>query len=385
MIYEFYSFAGGAKMTKSNISLTKTLCFICCLMLFVSCSGKEAPKTKSARLPTVTVTQPKVERAERIITAVGTLELEDDVYVATEVAGLVKEVKFEEGQQVNPGESLVELDPTNFKLNLEKNKIALDKAKSNLSLAEDNYNRAKTLQGKDLMSNQEYQESATALENAKSDFAGAQTNCQIAQRALDYSVIKAPVDENNKNKYTWEIQKKMVSIGEYLNTGSPVAELVNRTFLKLRFTVPERDAGYLAIDKTVKFTVPALPDKEFEAKIIYIGPEAAENTRAVIVKARFNNTERVLRAGYSANVRFLAETKEKSLVIPRRALRFDVDKPYVLIVSDDNVLHKKTVEAGIQEENTVEIISGISATDNIVVRSSSFLEDGNKVVIVEDK
>ena len=356
-----------------------------CLAMLVSCSDKEPPKNRSARVPTVTVTQPREERVERIISTIGTLELEDDVQVATEVSGLIKEVRFKEGQEVNPGDALVVLDPANFQLNMDKARTALDKARSNLGLAEENYKRNQTLREKELISEQEYQELATVFENARLDYAGAQTNCQIAQRALDYSTIRAPIDQNNQTKYTWEVQKKLVSIGEYLTAGSPVAELVNRTLLKLRFIVPEREAGYLAPDKAVRFTCPATGgEKEFEARIFYIGPNAVESTRSVIVKAYVDNAERILRAGYSANVRFIAQTKAKALVIPRRSLRFDADKTYVLLVAD-GVLHKRDVTLGVETDDYVEIISGISLADKVVVRSGSFLEQGTKVEIIDDK
>ena len=371
-------------MNKLNIAVIRFLGLALCLAVLVSCSKQEPAKGKSGRLPTVTVTQPCEERVERIISTIGTLELEDDVQVATEVSGLIKDVRFKEGQEVNPGDALVVLDPANFQLNLDKAKTALDKAKSNLGLAEENYKRNKTLREKELISEQEYQEWATVFENARLDYAGAQTNLQIAQRALDYSTIRAPIDQNNQTKYTWEVQKKLVSIGEYLTAGSPVAELVNRTLLKLRFIVPEREAGYLAPDKAVRFTVPALPGKEFEALIFYIGPNAVESTRSVIVKAYVDNAERILRAGYSANVRFIGETSEKAMMIPRRSLRFDVDKSYVLVVVDGALLRKDVV-VGIEKDDYVEITSGLVLADMVVVRSGSFLESGAKVEIVEGK
>ncbi|MBI4835084.1 MAG: efflux RND transporter periplasmic adaptor subunit [Planctomycetes bacterium] len=388
-------------MVKAKI-LARALCFILCLIVFSSCSQKEPPKARQARLATVTVTKPAEERVERIITAIGTLDLEDEVNVATEVGGLIKEVRFEEGQEISPGDILVVLDETNFKLNVDKANAALDKATSGLSLAEDNYNRAKTLKEKELISNQEYQEATLALQNAKSDLAGAQTNCRIAQRALDFSVIKAPfrgrgisgstengqsrdgvpAGEFPKGKYTWEVQKKLVSVGEYLNTGSPVAELVNRTTLKLRFTVPEREARYLAMGKAVKFTTLAAPG-DFKAVIFYIAPNIIESTRAVTVKAYVDNKDHVLRAGYSANVSFVGELSEKAMMISRRSLRFDVDKSYVLVVMD-GVLKKKDVTIGIEHDEYVEITSGLSLTDKVVVRSGSFLEDGTKVEVIPD-
>jgi membrane fusion protein (multidrug efflux system) len=370
-------------MVKSNIFII-TLCLAFCPLLSFSCSQKEEPKAKQARLATVTVTKPTEERVERVITAIGTLELEDETSIATEVGGLIKEVKFKEGQEINPGDTLVVLDETNFKLNLEKANAAFNKAKANLSLAEDNYTRAKTLREKDLISSQDYQGFVNALENAKADLAGAQTNCQIAQRALDSSVIQAPVIEGGENKHKWEVQKKLVSVGEYLNTGSPVAELVNRTVLKLRFTVPEREAKYLVPAKTVTFSVPAVLGKDFKAVIFYIAPNIAESTRAVIVKAYFDNKDRLLRAGYSANVSFVGETSEKAIMVPRRSLRFDVDKSYVFAVVD-GVLRRKDITIGIEKDDFVEIASGISLEDTVVVRSGSFLEEGAKVEAVPDK
>lgn len=368
-----------------NLNMTiKILCVLLCGLALSACSKEESAKTKPARVPTVTAAQPRIENVERIISALGTLELESNVQVATEVAGLIREVKFEEGQEVRPGEVLVALDQTGFKLNLDKAQAALDRAQATLALAETNYQRASKLREKDLVPEQELQELATALGNAQSDLVGAQVNCRIAQRALDYSVIRAPVDESAKPGYTWEIQRKLVSIGGYLTAGAPVAELVNRSTLKLRFTVPEQEAEYLAFGKPARFTVPALPGKEFEARIFYIGPNAVESTRSVIVKARLDNPARLLRAGYSANVRLIGEAREQAVVIPRRSLRFDVDNPYVLIVND-GTLHKRAVVTGIEKDDSVEIISGVSRTDTVVVRAGSFLEEGTKVEIVKDK
>ena len=77
-----------------------------CLAMLVSCSDKEPPKNRSARVPTVTVTQPREERVERIISTIGTLELEDDVQVATEVSGLIKEIAGASSEQAQGIEQL---------------------------------------------------------------------------------------------------------------------------------------------------------------------------------------------------------------------------------------------------------------------------------------
>lgn len=362
--------------------LAPALFLLLCMALLPACSKQEPPKNKSP-IPKVTVAQPQTEKMERIITAVGTLDSGDEVQVATEVAGIIQEIKFEEGQEVKQGATLVILDPTNFKLNIENAMALLERAKAGLNLAESTYERKKSLYEKKFITDQELQEFATALDRAKTDLTSATATYKIAEKALGDSVIKAPVDKDNEN-YVWEVQNKLVSIGEYVNIGKPVTELVNRIILKLRFTVPEQNAGYLSLNKEINFTVPASPNKEFTAKIFYLGPKAVEGTRAVIVKAHFNNTERILRSGYSANVRFIAETKNNALTIPRRALRFDVDKTYVWSVND-GVLHRKDVNIGIEKEDKVEIISGISQTDTIVMRSGSFLEDGTRIEIIEGK
>ena len=372
-------------MNRVNIVMTRVLGFAFCLAILVSCSKQDPPKNKAAagKLSKVTVAQPQMQDVQRIITTVGTLEPEDDVQVTSQVSGIIQEIKFEEGQELKQGDVLAILDPTNFRLNVENSRALLDRAQSDLSLAQANYEREKKLFEKNLVSEQEFQQYAAAQDSSKAAFASAQAGLKIAEKSLADTVIKTPVDKSGNN-YTWEIQKKLVSIGQYINanSGAPIAELVNRTTLKLRFTVPEQVAKYLAINKTVKFTVPAVADKDFEAKIIYIGPQAMESTRSVPVKARFDNAEHVLRPGYSANTRFIAESKDKALVIPRRALRFDVDKPYVFAVKDA-ILSKRQVVLGIEKEDFVEIISGISASDTIVLRSGSFLNDGAKVEIIE--
>ncbi|MFH0888448.1 MAG: efflux RND transporter periplasmic adaptor subunit [Planctomycetota bacterium] len=368
-------------MMKSKF-LAPVLFLLLFMALLPACSKQKPVKNKTAQIAKVTVAQPKVERIERIISAVGSLEPEDQVQLTTEVSGIISEIKFEEGQELNQGDAMAILDPASFKLNVENSQALLERAKTNLALADANYKRKKDLYEKKFITEQELQELTNALDKAKAEYTSALVACDIAQKALQDSVIKAPFDVNNKN-YTWAVQQKMISIGEFISPGKPIAELVNRTTLKLRFTVPEQDALHLTMDKPVKFTVPALPNREFDAKIFYISPSAVENIRSVIIKARLNNTERLLRPGYSANVRLIAEIKEKAIVIPRRSLRYDVNKSYVLVVNS-GVLNRKTVTLGVEKEDYVEIVAGINPTDLIVVRSSSFLDDGSEVEIVED-
>jgi len=359
------------------------LCLIPGLLILVACSSKEAPKSMLVKIPKVTVTQPQTENMERIITAVGTLEPEDQVQIATDVAGIVQEIKFEEGQEIQQGTVLAILEPTNFKLNLTNAQAMSAGAQSRLVLAQSTYERKKSLYEKKFITEQELQEFATALDKARNDLASAEAVYKLAEKALADSVIKAPTDKENNN-YVWEVQKKLVPIGEYVNIGKPVAELINRTTLKLRFTVPEQDANYLVLGKPVTFTVPALPDKQCRAQIYYLGPQVAEGTRSVIVKARFDNTQRILRSGYSANVRFVAETKTQTLSVPRRALRFDADKTYVWVVRDET-LYRKVVTVGIEEEDKVEILAGLSPSDTVVLRSGTFIQEGTRIEIVEEK
>ncbi|MFH1230634.1 MAG: efflux RND transporter periplasmic adaptor subunit [Planctomycetota bacterium] len=357
--------------------------FLFCIGLLTSCSKQEAPKSKAAQIPKVTVAQPGIEKVERIISAVGTLEAEDQVQVTTEVSGIINEIKFEEGDEIKQGDVLAILNQTSFKLNVENSRALLERARTNLALADSNYKRRKDLYDKKFITEQELQELANALDKAKAEYDSAQVVCKISQKALQDSVIKAPVDVNNKD-YIWEVQRKLVSIGDFVNPGKPVVELVNRMTLKLRFTAPEQDAGYLIAGKKVNFSVPAISKKEFEGDIFYISPAAVENTRVVIVKARLNNTERILRPGYSANVRFIAEAKENAFTIQRRSLRFDVDKTYVYVVKDKK-LERKDVTTGVQTEDFVEITSGITADDEIVVRSGTFVEAGTLVEVISEK
>jgi len=365
------------------MSMIKNLGVIFCLLLLISCSKQEPAKVAPGKIPKVNVAKPGIETVERIITAVGTLDAEDQVQVAAEVAGLIQQIKFEEGQEVKQGDILVILDPTNFKLSLDNTKALLERAQANLSLAKYNYELKKSLYEKKFIPEQELQDFSTQLERARAELTSASAAYQIAQKALENSVIKAPVDKDDKN-YTWEVQRKLISIGEYVNPGKPVVELVNRMTLKLRFTVPEQDAGYLTAGKKVNFSVPAISKNEFEADIFYVSPAATENTRVITVKARFDNIERLLRPGYSANVRFIAQTKENAFTVPRRALRFNVDKTYVYVVND-NKLERKDVVVGIQSEDYVEIISGIIADDDIVIRSGTFVEAGTLVEIISEE
>jgi len=359
--------------------------FILIILILDSCSeSKSDGKGEATKSVKVSVVVPIVRKVEHIITAVGTLEPEDEVEISAEVAGIIDEIRFEEGQKVKPGEILAVLDKTNFKLNLKNSKALLERAKANLFLAQSTFERRKKLYDKKFITEQEFQELSVSLDEAKAQFESAVSNCELAEKSLADTIIKAPLNKNMRSGDSWEVQKKILSKGEYVNVGKPIVVLVNRTTLQLVFTVTEKDSHFISPCKKVIFNVPPLPNKKFEATVFYISPKAREDTRTVVIKGRIDNKDLILRPGYSANINLCAEIKEKAITIPIKAIRFDRDTPYVFIVNNEGILCKRAVVCGVEKEDFVEIISGIEQNDKIAIRRGPFVKEGQKVEVVQE-
>jgi len=317
---------------------------------------------------------------ERRITAVGGLEAEEEVRIAAEVAGRVTTVAFDEGDVVESGGLLVAVDRAAYEFQVQDAEAKVEKLAAQLAMAQDTFDRWKVLKDAGKITAQEYQEHETELAKAKADLAGARSALGAARTQLGNTQVRVPHVKGKK--VTFEVQERSVAVGEYLSPGKVVAQLVGRATLNVVFPVPEEDARFVAVGQEVRFTVPAVPDREFAAEVYYISPKADTASRSIVVKARAANGEKLLRAGYSALVAVEAEKKAAAVKVPTEAVLFD-EKGYFVFTVAGGKAQRRPVKVGIQEELFTEIVEGVAAGEEIVRARGPMLKEGTPVQVVE--
>jgi multidrug efflux system membrane fusion protein len=200
----------------------------------------------------------------------------------------------------------------------------------------------------------------------------AEAGFGLAQDKLDKAKVKAGIEG--------KVVARHVSTGEWVNPGSPIARIVDDRTLKVRFTLPESEAGRVAVGMPARFSVKSYPGKTFEASIFFVSAQGDPSTRAVEVKARFKNDKGELRAGGYCRVAVGVATSPDSLVVPETAV-LPTEEGFVAYVLDGEVARKRSVKPGLRSRGNVEVLDGLKAGETLVVRGAHSLADGMKVKV----
>jgi len=293
------------------------------------------------------------------IRAIGTLRPNESVVISTEISGRIARIGFREGEAVNAGDVLVELDATMLK-------AELDKVRSDLALARANHERALTLARQGIGTQR-------ARDEAEASYQAAQANLALAEARLQKTTLIAPLSGT--------VGLRTVSIGAYVVPGERIAELVEIDPLKVDFRVPELNAAQLRVGQTILVSADAVPGAIFDGKITAIDPIVDVNGRAIRLRARVPNPDGRLSPGFFARIRIVIDRRPNSMLVPESAI-FPLDgKTVVYRVVNGRAVQTQVV-LGQRLPGQVEVRSGLSASDTVVRAGQQGLRDGVVVQIV---
>jgi multidrug efflux system membrane fusion protein len=309
-----------------------------------------------------------------IVQAPGTLEAFERVQVTARVAGVVDKVSFSEGQDVKKGEVLVVIDSERYQLALNSAKAGLAKAQASEKDDEAMVARREgaSADHPGLIPGEELSTYQTKTLTSKADTAVAGESLKMAQVNLRDAFVRAPIDGT--------IQTRTVETGQYVNTGYLMATLLRSDPLLLRFQVEPDNAPRLKAGMPVTFTLRETQG-DFKAKITLVAAAADPATHTVGVTAQVDteNKKYWLRPGSFCEVSIDVGAKREAPVIPRSSTRA-TDHGYVVYVVEGNTVAEKVVTLGMNtKDGWVEIRSGLTAGELLVVRGVESVTSGAKV------
>jgi membrane fusion protein, multidrug efflux system len=294
------------------------------------------------------------------IRAVGTMEPDEAVTVSPEIAGRIDRIHFSEGEEVAAGAVLVTLDAATLR-------AELDKARSDVNLAEQNRERAMTLA-------QRGTGTLRARDEAVAAYQVAQANLALAQARLEKATITAP--------FSGMVGLRAISAGAYVTPGTRIVELAKIDPIKVDFRVPELVLSSLRPGQPIRVVVDALPGRTFEGEVYVIDPIVDVNGRAVRLRARIANPERVLKPGLFARVRIVVERRENSVLVPESAVFAEGGRRLVYRVVDGRAV-LTDVELAHRRPGQVEVASGLAPGDVVVTAGHQQLRDGTRVEVLQ--
>jgi membrane fusion protein (multidrug efflux system) len=296
------------------------------------------------------------------ISAVGTLLANESVMIRPERDGRITAIHFTEGQVVRKGEKLVSLDTAEIEAQLAAVGSEMNLNRSRLKRAED-------LHEKKFIS-------AQALDDAREALNQSTARHAEVQARLEKSTVFAP--------FEGVAGLRQVSPGAYAKAGQDVARLEGIGTLKLDFRVPEIYLGKIRTGQEVQVRMDAFGAETFRGQIYAIEPSVDEQTRTVMLRARVPNPGVRLKPGMFARVILVLETRENALIVPEQALVPQGKDRFVYrLVGGKAVMAK--IELGLRRPGEVEIRSGLTAGETIIVDGQLRLRDGAPVTVLADK
>lgn len=299
-----------------------------------------------------------VGSVQRTVQAVGTLKSNDSVVLKPEVPGLVGMVTGSEGQFVSKGAVLVQLDDRILLAELDQVAARHELSRQNLERAEDLSKRGA---GTD-----------RALDEARATHRLNTAALNLARARLDQTRISAPFDG--------VLGLRHISPGDYLTPGQPVINIESIDPIKVDFRVPEIYLADLRPGQDIAIRVDALPSQAFSGRIMAIDPVIDVNGRSIAIRASIPNTEGVLRPGLFARVDVILERRDNVILVPEQTLVLNGGKKFVIKVEDGRA-QRIEVTTGLRQGADVEILSGLSPGDIVVVSGQAKVRDGDLVDI----
>ena len=315
----------------------------------------------AAEVPPIKVTRVETLRVEprdliEEFTLPGSLEAWNDLTLSAEISGPIEGVEAEEGDRLIAGEELV-------RINTQTLQTSYASTRAEFELRQKTERRLKQLIEEQLVSNQEYENAAGAL-----DIAAA--SLRATEVMLAKGILKSPIDGL--------LEERFVDPGEYVGVGDPLVRIVQVDRLKVNVDVPEKDIQFLHKGASVSIDSSVINGWGYgtlQGKITHIGYVADPLTRTYRVLIEIANSNEALRPGMIVRTRFTRRQLNQVLVVPLYAV-VDRDGQKYLFIQNSKKARQQQVLLGAILSGEVVVREGLQAGDEVVIKGQQLLMDG---------
>ena len=295
-----------------------------------------------------------------------TLKTRKNVVILSEFQGQLKNLFVREGQLVKKGQLLAEINDSGINEQLDQMLIQANFTK-------DNFDRVKRLWDKNIGSEMQFLK-------AKSDFETSNKMVEQIRDQLSKTKIYAP--------FNGEIDEIISNLGSNLIPGSPILRVVNLDIIYAEAQVPEKYVSSISIGTEAIVSIPLL-NKEVTSKIVQTGNFINPNSRTFRIEAPVENKDKRIKQNLNARININNYSNSKAKVVPLRVLREDGSGKaylYKLVTTDKKDIFltvKSFVEIGNSYNEEIEITTGLSLGDVIVLEGANNVEDNQRVRVIE--
>ena len=318
----------------------------------------EFSQRKVEKIPVAIETVKKGCLSENVV-ATGILEASDVLNLVSETQGKIIKIYKEKGDRVSAGDIIAKVDDEVISANVLT-------AEANYAQFEKDVERLTRLSEENAVTKRDLEQATIGLKKAKADLINA-------KKALGNTSIKAPIPGYINNDF--------ITVGQLLGGGSPVCEIVNNSKLKLNIKVSEREVYKIRTGQSVTVSLTVFPDKKFNGTITSIAEKADAVMKFNVEITLDNDVNAHLKSGLYAEV-VLPVKNEEELIISKAGIVGSMESPIVYVAQNGEATKRELI-IGQSNNKQVEVLSGLSDGEQVIISGQLNLKEGNEINIIK--
>lgn len=339
------------------------------MLLLAGRAGAEAVPVEVAE-----VVQAPILREVRLT---GTVTAERNARLSVATGGLVDRIAVEEGTHVAPGDVLLELDPELAELQWQAARASAEQTRLALGDARRRLREARALAPQQSIAETAVRDLEAEVAEDEALLSEAQARAGYQRALLERHTLRAP--------FAGVVSGKLTELGQWVEPGQAVLDLVAIDALRLDFAVAEDYLPRITPDAAVSFRLNAAPERTYRGRVATIVPVTDPGARTFLLRVHADEPVAGLLPGMSVEATLRLKTGSEGLTVPRDAtLRYPDGRVIVwTVVSGDDgpTVQENLVRIGLAFDGLVEVREGLTAGDRVVVRGNEALQGGQRVQV----
>ena len=334
--------------------------------------------TRDLAVEHVNVIHPSAGPSENEIVLPGNLAAFNEASIFARTNGYLKSWSADIGTKVKEGQVLAQIEAPDVDAQLRQSSATLAQARANLDIANLNFDRQKDLLSKKVNSQQDYDQARTNLDAMQAAVQAGEANVQNLKVMQSFENIVAPFDGI--------VTRRNTDVGALIsasNGGQELFRVARTDILRVNVYVPQAYAAFVQEGSTAYLDLAEFPGEKIEGKVAHIAGGLDASMRTLQTEIDVDNRNGRLFPGAFANVHLFLPLKKSPTVIPVNALIFRSAGSQVAVVDAQGIVHLKNVTIGQDYGTSLEITSGVTKADRIVINPSDSLADGASVQTTE--
>ena len=339
-----------------------------------------AKETERETIPTVAVVHPLAEKPDEDLVLPGSLQAYEESPIYARTNGYLVRWYKDIGSRIEKGDLLAKIDTPEVDQELNQARAARLQIVAQMDLAKISADRWENLRKTDSVSAQETDQYWSAYQQSQANLAASDANVRRLEQLEGFKDVYAP--------FSGVLTRRNVDPGALINAGAGAAgrelfDLARVDALRVYTSVPQAYAPYIKVGANTSVTLQEFPGRKFVGKVARTAEAIDPSTRTLLTEVDVPNKDGRLLPGSFGEVHFAVGSGVDKVTVPVNAMLFRSEGAQVAVIGPDNKVQLRHINIGRDYGTTLEVLGGVSATDQIVINPADSLEDGQQVNIAQ--